>query len=127
MRFQYDSRSLRVGNVGSLSWFATVYVETHVGFAAAYGLTLGFMAIACIMLVAGKQYYSATVPSTYPLVPLADHPQSRLLTSRTASLGQSGSSSARVEMASRWRARSPPTSLSTVTRLFLGAGSLSTN
>lgn len=32
--------------MGSLSWFATVYMEKHVGFTAAYGLTL------CLMLVA---------------------------------------------------------------------------
>ncbi|KAF1358616.1 hypothetical protein EJ07DRAFT_67827, partial [Lizonia empirigonia] len=47
-----------VGNVGSLSWFATVYIETHVSFTAAYGLTLGFMVIAFIMLVGGRQYYT---------------------------------------------------------------------
>ncbi|KAH4215400.1 hypothetical protein HBI81_250950 [Parastagonospora nodorum] len=43
-----------VGNIGSLSWFATVYIESRVGFSAAYGLTLGFMVIASTMIVVGK-------------------------------------------------------------------------
>ena len=46
-----------VGNVGSLSWFATVYIEKQYGFAGAYGLTLGFMVIAMLLLVFGKHWY----------------------------------------------------------------------
>jgi POT family proton-dependent oligopeptide transporter len=46
-----------VGNVGSLSWFGTVFIEKHYGFAGAYGLTLGLMVIALIMLVVGKRWY----------------------------------------------------------------------
>jgi POT family proton-dependent oligopeptide transporter len=48
-----------VGNVGSLSWFGTVFIEKHYGFAGAYGLTLGLMIIALIMLVVGKRWYVA--------------------------------------------------------------------
>lgn len=58
----------RAGNVGSLSWFATVYVERRVGFTAAYGLTLCFMVVASIMLIAGKRYYGAIAPSAYFLI-----------------------------------------------------------
>lgn len=46
-----------VGNVGSLSWFATVYLEKHTGFTGAYGLTLGFITIAMVLLVCGKHWY----------------------------------------------------------------------
>jgi POT family proton-dependent oligopeptide transporter len=47
----------RVGNLGSLSWFATVYIELHIGFTAAYGLALGFMAVASVTLVGGSRCY----------------------------------------------------------------------
>ena len=46
-----------IGNIGSLSWFATVYIERQHGFASAYGLCLGFMVIAAIMLFAGKRWF----------------------------------------------------------------------
>ncbi|CAO2651366.1 Nn.00g039360.m01.CDS01 [Neocucurbitaria sp. VM-36] len=46
-----------VGNVGSLSWFATVYIEKQYGFAGAYGLTLGFMTVAMLMLIFGKKWF----------------------------------------------------------------------
>ncbi|KAF2629434.1 PTR2-domain-containing protein [Macroventuria anomochaeta] len=49
-----------VGNLGSLSWFATVYLELHTGFTSAYALCLGFMVIAAIMLVFGQRWYTKT-------------------------------------------------------------------
>jgi hypothetical protein len=110
-----------------LSWFATVYVETHVGFTAAYGLILGFMLIASVMLVVGKLYYGVAVLLASLLVPLADYLQLRSLTSATLSLTALGLSSVRVAMALRWHAQILPTSLSSATRLFLGAGSFLTN
>ncbi|KAF3031413.1 peptide transporter ptr2 [Didymella heteroderae] len=44
------------GNVGSLSWIATVYLEKRVGFAASYGLGMALIAIATAFLVAGRQH-----------------------------------------------------------------------
>lgn len=44
--------------MGSLSWFATVYIEMHYGFAGAYGLTLGFLVLAMLMLITGRHWYS---------------------------------------------------------------------
>lgn len=49
-----------VGNLGSLSWFATVYLELHTGFTPAYALCLGFMVIAAIMLLFGQKWYIKT-------------------------------------------------------------------
>lgn len=46
-----------VGNLGSLSWFATVYLELHTGFTSAYALCLGFILVAALMLVFGQQWY----------------------------------------------------------------------
>lgn len=46
-----------VGNVGSLSWFATVFLEERYGFTVAYGLTLGMIIIAALMLIVGKPWY----------------------------------------------------------------------
>jgi POT family proton-dependent oligopeptide transporter len=46
-----------IGNVGSLSWFGTVFIEKRFGFAEAYGLTLGPMVIALLMLVFGKRWF----------------------------------------------------------------------
>lgn len=71
-RLPHGLHSTRVGNVGSLSWFATVYIETHISFTAAYGLTLGFMVIAFVMLVGGRQYYSAGFLRSWILISLAD-------------------------------------------------------
>jgi hypothetical protein len=51
----------RVGNVGSLSWFATVHLELHVGFTSSYGLTLGFMILSFLMIVVGKHCYGTKV------------------------------------------------------------------
>lgn len=47
-----------VGNIGSLSWFAVVYLERRYGFACAYALCTSFMAIATLVLVFGKHWYS---------------------------------------------------------------------
>ena len=49
-----------VGNLGSLSWFATVYLELHTGFTSAYALCLVFMVVAATMLVAGQRWYIKT-------------------------------------------------------------------
>jgi POT family proton-dependent oligopeptide transporter len=49
-----------VGNLGSLSWFATVYIELHSGFTGAYALCLGCMVIAAIMLIFGQRWYIKT-------------------------------------------------------------------
>ncbi|KAF2820782.1 hypothetical protein CC86DRAFT_397704 [Ophiobolus disseminans] len=46
-----------VGNLGSLAWFISVYIELHVGFAAAYGLATGFMRVAVVFIIAGRPYY----------------------------------------------------------------------
>jgi len=46
-----------VGNLGSLSWFATVYLELHTGFTSAYALCLGFILVAALMLVFGQRWY----------------------------------------------------------------------
>ena len=46
-----------VGNVGSLSWFLTVYLELHNGFTAAYALCLVLMVVAAIMLFIGQRWY----------------------------------------------------------------------
>lgn len=59
-----------VGNVGSLSWFATVYIEKHYGFAGAYGMCLGCMIIAMIMLICGKHWY-VKVPHKVNVLPQA--------------------------------------------------------
>ncbi|KAF3036871.1 peptide transporter ptr2 [Didymella keratinophila] len=49
-----------VGNLGSLSWFLTVWLELHKGFTPAYALCLGCMAIAVMMLIAGQRWYIKT-------------------------------------------------------------------
>ena len=49
-----------VGNLGSLSWFATVYLELHTGFTSAYALCLGSMIVAAIMLFFGQKWYIKT-------------------------------------------------------------------
>lgn len=49
-----------VGNLGSLSWFATVYLELHTGFTPAYTLCLSFMVVTVVMLVAGERWYIKT-------------------------------------------------------------------
>ncbi|KAF2742836.1 PTR2-domain-containing protein [Sporormia fimetaria CBS 119925] len=46
-----------VGNVGSLSWFATTALEKYHSFAVAYGITFGSMVIATGMLVGGARWY----------------------------------------------------------------------
>lgn len=46
-----------VGNLGSLSWFLTVWMELHIGFTSAYALCLGFMVVAALMLVFGQRWY----------------------------------------------------------------------
>ncbi|KAF2126190.1 PTR2-domain-containing protein [Dothidotthia symphoricarpi CBS 119687] len=59
-----------LGNVGSLSWFATVYIEKHLGFTGAYGLTLGFMGIATLLLICGRRWY-IRLPHEGNIVPQA--------------------------------------------------------
>lgn len=49
-----------VGNLGSMSWFLTVWLELHKGFTSAYALCLGCMVIAVIMLVTGQRWYIKT-------------------------------------------------------------------
>ncbi|KAL6705479.1 peptide transporter ptr2 [Coniothyrium glycines] len=46
-----------VGNVGSLSQFATVFLERQYGFLSAYALCTGFMVVATGMLIVGKNWY----------------------------------------------------------------------
>ncbi|KAF2875212.1 POT family-domain-containing protein, partial [Massariosphaeria phaeospora] len=46
-----------VGNLGSLSWFATVFIENRYGFTLAYLITWVFMFIAMMMLFAGGKWY----------------------------------------------------------------------
>lgn len=58
-----------VGNVGSLSWFGTVFIEKRYGFAGAYGLTLGLMIIALLILTLGKQWYVETSHNDNLIVP----------------------------------------------------------
>jgi POT family proton-dependent oligopeptide transporter len=59
-----------IGNLGSLSWFCTVYMESHSGFASAYGLTLGFMILSMVMLIFGRHWY-VRVPHEGNVVPTA--------------------------------------------------------
>lgn len=49
-----------VGNVGSLSWFLTVWLELHKGFTSAYALCLGCMVVAVIILIVGQRWYIKT-------------------------------------------------------------------
>jgi POT family proton-dependent oligopeptide transporter len=60
-----------VGNLGSLSWFGTVFIEKKYGFAEAYGLTLGLMVVALVMLVAGKKWYVQVSHKDNLIVPQA--------------------------------------------------------
>ena len=60
-----------IGNVGSLSWFGTVFLEKHYGFAPAYGLTLGLMLFALIVLVFGKRCYATSSREDVLSVPQA--------------------------------------------------------
>ncbi|KAF1917467.1 major facilitator superfamily domain-containing protein [Ampelomyces quisqualis] len=46
-----------IGNVGSLSWFAVVFIEKHSGFVQAYGFTLGLMVCSLIALIVGKPWF----------------------------------------------------------------------
>lgn len=46
-----------VGNIGSLSWFATTAMEHETGFTSAYALCLGCMVLAVIMLIVGQRWY----------------------------------------------------------------------
>jgi POT family proton-dependent oligopeptide transporter len=60
-----------IGNVGSLSWFGTVYIEEHYGFAWAYGLTLCFMVVATLLLLFGKHWYMKASHKDNVIVPQA--------------------------------------------------------
>jgi hypothetical protein len=62
------SHNYRVGNIGSLSWFATVYLELHVGFTSAYGLTLGFITLTALMVFLGKRFYGTNAFATYAVM-----------------------------------------------------------
>jgi POT family proton-dependent oligopeptide transporter len=46
-----------VGNVGSLSWFATTFLEQHYSFTIAYSITLASMVVAMLMLFFGAKWY----------------------------------------------------------------------
>lgn len=50
--------SRRFENVGSLTWFATVYLERRRGFAGAFGLALGSIAVVMLMVGGGWGWYS---------------------------------------------------------------------
>jgi POT family proton-dependent oligopeptide transporter len=58
-----------VGNIGSLSWFGTVFIEKQYGFTGAYGLTLGFLSIALLLLIIGKRWYTKTSHTNNLIVP----------------------------------------------------------
>lgn len=60
-----------IGNLGSLSWFATVFLEEHYGFTAAYGICLGFMMIVLLLLVAGKPWYARVSHNDSTIIPQA--------------------------------------------------------
>jgi POT family proton-dependent oligopeptide transporter len=60
-----------IGNLGSLSWFGTVFIEKRYGFAEAYGLTLGLMIVALLMLILGKQWYVQVPHKDNLIVPQA--------------------------------------------------------
>jgi POT family proton-dependent oligopeptide transporter len=60
-----------IGNVGSLSSFGTVLIEKHYGFAEVYGLALGLMVIALLMLVVGKKWYLVVSHQDNLIVPHA--------------------------------------------------------
>lgn len=60
-----------VGNLGSLSWFATVLLEQHYGFTSAYGICLGFMMIMLLLLVAGKPWYARVSSNDSTIIPQA--------------------------------------------------------
>ncbi|KAF1970815.1 MFS general substrate transporter [Bimuria novae-zelandiae CBS 107.79] len=46
-----------LGNLGSLSWFATVALEEHVGFTSAYGLTFGLIFLSLVTLLIGNSRF----------------------------------------------------------------------
>ncbi|KAF2715548.1 MFS general substrate transporter [Pleomassaria siparia CBS 279.74] len=59
-----------VGNLGSLSWFATTFLERHYGFHAAFLLTLCSSIIFSLMLFLGKEWY-IKVPHEGNILPKA--------------------------------------------------------
>jgi POT family proton-dependent oligopeptide transporter len=63
--------SFWMGNVGSLIWFATVFIEKEYGFAEAFGVTLGLMVIALVMLLVGKPWYVQVPHKDNLIVPQA--------------------------------------------------------
>ncbi|KAH7408769.1 POT family-domain-containing protein [Phaeosphaeria sp. MPI-PUGE-AT-0046c] len=60
-----------VGNIGSLSWFGTVFVEKRYGFAEAYGLCLGLLTISLVMLIMGKRWFMQVSHKDNLIVPQA--------------------------------------------------------
>ncbi|PSN74706.1 hypothetical protein BS50DRAFT_643157 [Corynespora cassiicola Philippines] len=59
-----------VGNVGSMFWFATVYLEMHVSFASAYASAFACMVTAMLMLLIGGAWYEK-VPLESNVLPKA--------------------------------------------------------
>jgi hypothetical protein len=104
----------RVGNVGSLSCFATVYLELHVSFTSAYGLTLGFVVLALFMIVIGRHLYGTKASSTHHVIGVINTSQYEFLMSAMLSLKQYRFLSAVAETALGWHTRTLNTSLSTV-------------
>lgn len=46
-----------VGNVGSLSWFATTFLEQYYSFTLAYTITFGSIIITMLMMLIGSRWY----------------------------------------------------------------------
>ena len=121
------SNSVRVRNVGSLSWFATVYVKKHISFTAAYGLPLGCIVIAAATAVVGRQYYGTFAPSTRSVNRHAYSPQSGLRTEATLCRKRLRLSRAPAGAASACPTHGHSISLSTTRGLWRGALSLLTS
>jgi hypothetical protein len=109
------THGFRVGNVGSLSWFATVHLEFHVSFTSSYGLTLGFMVLSFLMVVFGKHCYGTKASLAYLAVVFSNTSQYKLSMSTIFFLKQQRYFSVPAEMASRWHTQIPHTSLRTAT------------
>ncbi|KAF2187326.1 PTR2-domain-containing protein [Zopfia rhizophila CBS 207.26] len=59
-----------VGNVGSLSWFATTFLEKHIDFWAAYLLPSAALVVGMLMLFIGRKWY-VRVPHEGNVLPKA--------------------------------------------------------
>lgn len=60
-----------IGNIGSLSWFGTVFIEKRYGFTEAYGLCLGLMTVSLVILIIGKRWYVQVSHKDNLIVPQA--------------------------------------------------------